>query len=65
MWALLRSLTEAGTTVVAVCSEAPEGVVAVSTTMTAPPREQTNETHETHETHEKETVDALPETGRA
>ncbi|MBD9725723.1 ATP-binding cassette domain-containing protein [Streptomyces caniscabiei] len=31
MWALLRSLTESGTTVVAVCSEAPEGAVTVST----------------------------------
>ncbi|WP_343243813.1 ATP-binding cassette domain-containing protein [Streptomyces sp. SID13726] len=30
-WALLRSLAEAGTTVVAVCSEAPEGVVRVAT----------------------------------
>ncbi|WP_060885016.1 ATP-binding cassette domain-containing protein [Streptomyces caniscabiei] len=31
MWALLASLTESGTTVVAVCSEAPEGAVTVST----------------------------------
>nr|WP_240496707.1 ATP-binding cassette domain-containing protein [Streptomyces torulosus] len=31
IWALLRSLTEAGTTVVAVCSEAPEGALVVST----------------------------------
>ena len=31
MWALLTSLTESGTTVVAVCSEAPEGAVVVST----------------------------------
>lgn len=31
VWALLRSLTEAGTTVVAVCSEAPEDAVVVST----------------------------------
>ncbi|MGW3492741.1 ATP-binding cassette domain-containing protein [Streptomyces sp. NPDC001020] len=30
-WALLRSLTEAGTTVLAVCGEAPEGAVVVST----------------------------------
>ncbi|MFD5816368.1 ATP-binding cassette domain-containing protein [Streptomyces sp. NPDC127038] len=30
-WALLRSIAESGTTVVAVCSEAPEGVVVVST----------------------------------
>ncbi|MFD9120324.1 ATP-binding cassette domain-containing protein [Streptomyces bottropensis] len=31
VWALLRSLTESGITVVAVCSEAPEGAVVVST----------------------------------
>ncbi|MFF9282077.1 ATP-binding cassette domain-containing protein [Streptomyces griseosporeus] len=31
VWALLRSLAEAGTTVVAVCSEAPQDVVTVST----------------------------------
>lgn len=30
-WALLRSLAEAGTTVVAVCSEAPRGALVVST----------------------------------
>ncbi|MGW0290354.1 ATP-binding cassette domain-containing protein [Streptomyces tuirus] len=32
VWALLRSLADAGTTVVAVCSEAPGGAVKVSTT---------------------------------
>ncbi|MEU2746206.1 ATP-binding cassette domain-containing protein [Streptomyces collinus] len=31
VWALLRSLADAGTTVVAVCSEAPEGAVKLST----------------------------------
>jgi ABC-type multidrug transport system ATPase subunit len=31
VWALLRSLADAGTTVLAVCSEAPEGAVVVST----------------------------------
>ncbi|WP_405538161.1 ATP-binding cassette domain-containing protein [Streptomyces sp. NBC_00075] len=55
VWALLRSLAEAGTTVVAVCSEAPEGAVVVSTAPQGKPTE----------THEKETVDALPATGRA
>ncbi|GAA3846829.1 ATP-binding cassette domain-containing protein [Streptomyces phyllanthi] len=34
VWTLLRSLTEAGTTVVAVCGEAPEGAVTVSTRRT-------------------------------
>ena len=62
MWTLLRSLAEAGTTVVAVCSEAPEGAVTVSTALSAPPREREPQENETHE---KETVDALPETGRA
>lgn len=68
VWALLRSLTDAGTTVVAVCSEAPEGAVTVSTS----PRVQEPRGQESggkapggKETHEKETVDALPETGRA
>lgn len=67
VWALLRSLADAGTTVVAVCSEAPEGALTVSTS----PREQQAGTKEpdekapvAKETHEKETVDALPETGR-
>ncbi|MFE9168406.1 ATP-binding cassette domain-containing protein [Streptomyces kebangsaanensis] len=31
VWARLRSISESGTTVLAVCSEAPEGAVAVST----------------------------------
>ncbi|WP_028803207.1 ATP-binding cassette domain-containing protein [Streptomyces sp. 142MFCol3.1] len=31
VWALLRSIADSGTTVVAVCSEAPEGAVVVST----------------------------------
>jgi ABC-type multidrug transport system ATPase subunit len=31
IWALLRSITETGTTVVAVCSESPDGAVPVST----------------------------------
>ncbi|MDX3751439.1 ATP-binding cassette domain-containing protein [Streptomyces sp. AK08-02] len=75
MWALLRSLATAGTTVVAVCSEAPEGAVTVSTS----PREKETAEAETEAdeveparaeadevgTHEKETVDALPETGLA
>ncbi|MHC3473393.1 ATP-binding cassette domain-containing protein [Streptomyces sp. 7R007] len=50
VWALLRSLAEAGTTVVAVCSEAPADTVVVSTTQTPEGEEQ---------------ADALAETGRA
>ncbi|GAB2740068.1 ATP-binding cassette domain-containing protein [Streptomyces bullii] len=36
VWTLLRSVAEAGTTVLAVCNEAPEGAVVVSTTATEP-----------------------------
>ncbi|WP_106409820.1 ATP-binding cassette domain-containing protein [Streptomyces canus] len=53
-WALLRSLAAAGTTVVAVCSEAPEDAVTVSTR--PEPQEDTRT--------RKETADALAETGR-
>ncbi|MFI6086660.1 ATP-binding cassette domain-containing protein [Streptomyces sp. NPDC051218] len=50
-WALLRSLTESGITVVAVCNEAPEDAIAVST-------DRRNDD-------DKETADALAEAGRA
>lgn len=71
VWTLLTSLTEFGTTVVAVCSEAPEGAVVVSTRQAAEPTHGTPDTHEvsetpeTLETNDKETADALPEAGRA
>lgn len=48
-WALLASIAEAGTTVLAVCAEAPEGALTVST---RPARGE-------------ETADALAETRRA
>ncbi|MER6420420.1 ATP-binding cassette domain-containing protein [Streptomyces sp. NPDC001137] len=51
VWALLRSIAAAGTTVVAVCSEAPRDTVVVATTQKA--------------TTEKEKADALAETGRS
>ncbi|MFF5492941.1 ATP-binding cassette domain-containing protein [Streptomyces aquilus] len=57
VWALLRSLAEAGTTVVAVCSEAPEDVVKVST---GAPDDAAKVS-----TEGKETADALATTGRA
>ncbi|WP_062647451.1 ABC transporter ATP-binding protein [Streptomyces maremycinicus] len=42
VWALLRSLAAAGTTVLAVCGEAPEGTIAVSTgRRTTPPDRET------------------------
>ncbi|MFC8345387.1 ATP-binding cassette domain-containing protein [Streptomyces sp. NPDC057280] len=49
-WGLLRSLAEAGTTVVAVCSEAPEDALTISTGQ---------------QTGQKEGTDALAATGRA
>ncbi|UPZ31740.1 ATP-binding cassette domain-containing protein [Streptomyces sp. LRE541] len=63
VWALLRSLTEAGTTVVAVCSEAPEGAVVVSTGAARTPAHDRHQ--DQSDDHDKETVDALAETGRA
>ncbi|NEC04080.1 ABC transporter ATP-binding protein, partial [Streptomyces sp. SID7909] len=57
VWELLRSVAAAGTTVLAVCSEAPEDAVTVRTG-TAP--ETTEAT-----THEEEPADAFAETGRA
>ncbi|MFJ3507506.1 ATP-binding cassette domain-containing protein [Streptomyces luteogriseus] len=78
VWALLRSLADAGTTVVAVCSEAPEGAVTVSTAQgpDEPPAEdegdRTDDTDRTDEADQadqadqgEEKADALAETGRA
>lgn len=48
-WALLRAVADDGTTVLAVCSEAPEGAVTVRTDTTT----------------EEGTADAIAETGRA
>lgn len=56
-WALLRSLATAGTTVVAVCSEAPADAVTVST------RPEPGE--DTQPGTRKEEADALAATGRA
>ncbi|MEV3970072.1 ATP-binding cassette domain-containing protein [Streptomyces sp. NPDC050698] len=71
VWALLRSLADAGTTVVAVCSEAPEGAVRVSTARSdeepaaedEPDRADRAEAEETDQGEEK--ADALAETRRA
>lgn len=76
VWALLRSLTEAGTTVVAVCSEAPEDTVVVSTGPSdGPAREEDGKVQKDRQdrgdqakqddTEDKETADALAEAGRA
>jgi ABC-type multidrug transport system ATPase subunit len=53
VWELLRSLTRAGTTVLAVCRSAPEGCVTVSTGADGKDRESTPESDP------KEDVDAL------
>ncbi|MGX1908938.1 ATP-binding cassette domain-containing protein [Streptomyces phaeochromogenes] len=73
VWALLRSLTEAGATVVAVCSEAPEDAVVVSTgPADGPAREEDRKVRKERgdqakqdDTEDKETADALAEAGRA
>ncbi|CAM5229647.1 ATP-binding cassette domain-containing protein OS=Streptomyces alboniger OX=132473 GN=CP975_09190 PE=4 SV=1 [Streptomyces alboniger] len=65
-WELLRSIAGGGTTVVAVCSEAPEGAVVVRTgTRTAPTRDG-QDGHGGHAADDdKETADALAEAGRS
>ncbi|QLH21200.1 ATP-binding cassette domain-containing protein [Streptomyces sp. Rer75] len=55
-WALLRGIAEGGTTVLAVCSQAPEGAVVVSTAAGTP-----DDNHDD----EEGAADALAETGRA
>ncbi|NGO13046.1 ATP-binding cassette domain-containing protein [Streptomyces sp. HC44] len=73
VWALLRSLTEAWTTVVAVCREAPEDAVVVSTGSAdepsdeGPDHEPSDEEpdHEPADEEDKEAADALAEAGRA
>ncbi|WP_172384055.1 ATP-binding cassette domain-containing protein [Streptomyces sp. MNP-20] len=68
-WALLRSVAARGTTVVAVCSEAPEGSVVVSTAPAAERPDATGPTGPAGPTDptddDKETADALPEARRA
>ncbi|MFE9770236.1 ATP-binding cassette domain-containing protein [Streptomyces sp. NPDC005931] len=79
VWDLLRSLAGNGVTVVAVCSEAPEGAVVVDTTAaqdtaepsaargTAEPSadEATGTTEHSPDDETKEAADALAETGRS
>ncbi|MEV7672418.1 ATP-binding cassette domain-containing protein [Streptomyces sp. NPDC088752] len=54
VWTLLRSLTATGTTVLAVCSEAPEGALRITT-----------ETPETPEAQEAQEAQEAPETSEA
>ena len=64
-WALLRSIAEAGTTVVAVCSEAPDGTVKVSTAPEAAASATAAPKTAAPESDGKEAADALAEAGRA
>lgn len=66
VWALLKSIAEAGTTVVAVCSEAPDGTVKVATSQKAAEESpESSETAASPQTDGKEAADALAEAGRA
>lgn len=66
VWALLRSIADAGTTVVAVCSEAPEDVLTVSTRPKAGEEKAGEEKSTAEKSAEgKEKADALAATGRA
>ncbi|MFE7758729.1 ATP-binding cassette domain-containing protein [Streptomyces sp. NPDC057418] len=62
-WKLLRGLADDGTTVLAVCSEAPEGALTVRTGPS--PKDGTAATAADEEATEEETADAIAETGRA
>ncbi|MHB6907445.1 ATP-binding cassette domain-containing protein [Streptomyces sp. DB-54] len=60
-WQMLRDVALAGTTVVAVASDAPADALVVSTGAAA----ATSTAHDTHDTHEEEAAHAFAETGRA
>lgn len=66
-WELLRSLASGGTTVLAVCSQAPEGAVTVTTDPTAAtdPADHTDATEPEDLTDDERTADAFAETGRS
>ncbi|WP_406735408.1 ATP-binding cassette domain-containing protein [Streptomyces sp. NBC_01108] len=63
-WELLRSVADSGTTVLAVCSQAPEGAIAVRTDTTAAPAD-TRDAAAEETTTEEGPADAFAETGRA
>ncbi|MFF9119758.1 ATP-binding cassette domain-containing protein [Streptomyces massasporeus] len=68
VWALLRSLTDAGTTVVAVCSEAPEGAVKVSTADSReepPAQDEADRAEETDQAEEADQADQADEADQA
>ncbi|WP_338695689.1 ATP-binding cassette domain-containing protein [Streptomyces sp. Q6] len=68
VWDQLRAIADAGTTVLAVCSEAPEGATVVSTASADTTRTtgttDPSDTSDTSDT-DKEAADALTEAGRA
>ncbi|MFH8885520.1 ATP-binding cassette domain-containing protein [Streptomyces californicus] len=73
-WALLRSVAAGGTTVLAVCSEAPEGALVVRTDAaagdratgeTAAAENETTPAIDDPTTNDEETADAFAETGRS
>ncbi|MGR8011071.1 ATP-binding cassette domain-containing protein [Streptomyces hypolithicus] len=66
-WALLRSLADAGTTVLAVCSEAPDDAlrVTIADHRDDDARAGTTDTTDTTDTTEEGADDALAEAGRA
>lgn len=61
VWALLRSLADGGTTVVAVCSEAPEGAVRVSTVAQDEPETLDEADTSTEAPDEDDTTPAAPD----
>jgi ABC-type multidrug transport system ATPase subunit len=65
VWSLLGSLADAGTTVVAVCSEAPEGAVRVSTQENRDDSDDQQAAEDDKAGRGEEKADALAETGRA
>ncbi|MFI7317443.1 ATP-binding cassette domain-containing protein [Streptomyces venezuelae] len=65
-WGMLTSLTDQGMTVVAVCSEAPEGAVVVRTgARSGDDRSDEDRSGDARSDDEKETADALAEARRA
>ncbi|MET9525162.1 ATP-binding cassette domain-containing protein [Streptomyces coeruleorubidus] len=65
VWSLLRSLADAGTTVVAVCSEAPAGAVRVSTQENQDDSDDHRAAEDDKADQGEEKADALTETGSA
>lgn len=64
-WGLLRSIAESGTTVLAVCSQAPEDALVIRTTDSDTTDSHTTDSETTDHDTEEEAEDALAEAGRA